>query len=103
MLNIKGENNMTKNEVKQASLRSELWSLVHEVSNLDMELAKKLDIVISDLQEVQFRQGMEEGKKIYAKESVIAHAKDQEQKAYKLMHAFDDLKKEFPNLFGGKK
>lgn len=94
---------MTKNEVKQASLRSELWSLVHEVSNLDMEIAKKLDVVISDLQEVQFRQGMEEGKKIYAKESVIAHAKDQEQKAYKLMHAFDDLKKEFPNLFGGKK
>lgn len=56
---------MTKNEVKQTSLRSELWSLVHEVSNLDMELAKKLDVVISDLQEVQFRQGMEQAKKIY--------------------------------------
>ena len=56
---------MTKNEVKQRELRSELWSLVHEVSNLDMEIAKKLDVVISDLQEVQFRQGMEQGKKIY--------------------------------------
>ena len=45
MLNFKGENNMSKNEVKQASLRSDLWSLVHEVSQLDMELAKKLDVV----------------------------------------------------------
>ena len=59
MLNIKGENNMTKNAQKQANLRSELWSLVHEVSQLDMELAKKLDVVISDLQEVQFRLGMD--------------------------------------------
>lgn len=64
MLNIKGENNMTKNAQKQANLRSELWSLVHEVSNLDMELAKKLDIVISDLQEVQFRLGMDKGVEI---------------------------------------
>lgn len=64
MLNIKGENNMSKSEVKQASLRSELWSLVHEVSNLDMELAKKLDVVISDLQEVQFRIGMDKGTEI---------------------------------------
>ena len=55
---------MSKNEVKQASLRSDLWSLVHEVSNLDMELAKKLDIVISDLQEVQFRLGMDKGVEI---------------------------------------
>ena len=55
---------MTKNEVKQASLRSELWSLVHEVSNLDMEIAKKLDVVISDLQEVQFRLGLDKGVEI---------------------------------------
>ena len=55
---------MSKSEVKQASLRSELWSLVHEVSNLDMELAKKLDVVISDLQEVQFRIGMDKGVEI---------------------------------------
>ena len=41
MLNFKGENNMSKNEVKQASLRSELWSVVHEVSKLDLDLAKK--------------------------------------------------------------
>jgi hypothetical protein len=64
MLNIKGENNMSKNEVKQASLRSELWSLVHEVSKLDLDLAKKLDVVISDLQEVQFRIGMDKGTEI---------------------------------------
>ena len=64
MLNIKGENNMTKNAQKQASLRSDLWSLVHEVSQLDMELAKKLDVVISDLQEVQFRLGMDKGVEI---------------------------------------
>ena len=64
MLNIKGENNMTKNEVKQRELRSQLWSLVHEVSNLDMEIAKKLDVVISDLQEVQFRIGMDKGVEI---------------------------------------
>tara|TARA_R100000231_G_scaffold121193_1_gene91295 strand:+ start:84 stop:341 length:258 start_codon:yes stop_codon:yes gene_type:complete len=64
MLNFKGENNMKKNEVKQASLRSDLWSLVYEVSQLDMELAKKLDVVISDLQEVQFRLGMDKGVEI---------------------------------------
>tara|TARA_A100001011_G_scaffold40584_1_gene38328 strand:- start:418 stop:675 length:258 start_codon:yes stop_codon:yes gene_type:complete len=64
MLNIKGENNMSKSEVKQRELRSELWSLVHEVSNLDMEIAKKLDVVISDLQEVQFRIGMDKGVEI---------------------------------------
>jgi len=55
---------MSKNEVKQASLRSELWSLVHEVSKLDLDLAKKLDVVISDLQEVQFRLGMDKGTEI---------------------------------------
>ena len=55
---------MKKNEVKQASLRSDLWSLVYEVSQLDMELAKKLDVVISDLQEVQFRLGMDKGVEI---------------------------------------
>jgi hypothetical protein len=42
MLNIKGENNMERvqkeldNRIKQTSLRSDLWSLVHEVSKLDM-------------------------------------------------------------------
>ena len=55
---------MTKNEVKQRELRSQLWSLVHEISNLDMEIAKKLDVVISDLQEVQFRIGMDKGVEI---------------------------------------
>ena len=55
---------MSKSEVKQRELRSELWSLVHEVSNLDMEIAKKLDVVISDLQEVQFRIGMDKGVEI---------------------------------------
>lgn len=63
MLNKKGDN-MSKNEVKQANLRSELWSLVHEVSKLDMEIARKLDIVISDLQEVQFRIGLDKGTEI---------------------------------------
>lgn len=55
---------MSKSEVKQASLRSELWSLVHEVSKLDMEIARKLDVVISDLQEVQFRIGLDKGTEI---------------------------------------
>ena len=64
MLNIKGENNMTKNEIQQRELRSQLWSLVHEVSNLDMEIARKLDVVISDLQEVQFRIGLDKGTEI---------------------------------------
>jgi len=64
MLNIKGENNMSKNEVEQANLRSELWSLVHEVSKLDMEIARKLDVVIGDLQEVQFRIGLDKGTEI---------------------------------------
>ncbi len=63
MLNKKGDN-MSKNEVKQANLRSELWSLVHEISKLDMEIARKLDIVISDLQEVQFRIGLDKGTEI---------------------------------------
>ena len=49
---------------KQASLRSELWSLVYEVSQLDEELARKLDIVCSDLQEVQFRLGLDRGVEI---------------------------------------
>ena len=69
MLNIKGEkNNMKKitkeemkNEIEQRELRSQLWSLVHEVSKLDMELARKLDIVNSDLQELQFRIGLNKG------------------------------------------
>ena len=64
MLNIKGENNMTEKEIQQRELRSQLWSLVHEVSNLDMEIARKLDVVISDLQEVQFRIGMDKGTEI---------------------------------------
>ena len=55
---------MSKNEVEQANLRSELWSLVHQVSKLDMEIARKLDVVISDLQEVQFRIGMDKGVEI---------------------------------------
>ncbi len=49
---------------KQANLRSELWSLVYEVSQLDEELARKLDIVCSDLQEVQFRLGLDRGVEI---------------------------------------
>ena len=63
MLNFKGENNMNKNDREQAKLRSELWSLVHQVSKLDMEIARKLDVVISDLQEVQFRIGLDKGQK----------------------------------------
>jgi len=55
---------MSKNEVKQANLRSEFWGLVHEVSKLDMEIARKLDVVISDLQEVQFRIGLDKGTEI---------------------------------------
>jgi hypothetical protein len=61
MLNIKGENNMSNNEIQQTELRSELWSLIHEVSKLDMDIARKLDVVISDLQEVQFRIGLDKG------------------------------------------
>tara|TARA_Y100001938_G_C8071150_1_gene423145 strand:- start:1307 stop:1567 length:261 start_codon:yes stop_codon:yes gene_type:complete len=65
MLNFKGENNMKKQvKEKQANLRSELWSLVYEVSQLDEELARKLDIVCSDLQEVQFRLGLDRGVEI---------------------------------------
>ena len=65
MLNFKGENNMKKQvKEKQANLRSGLWSLVYEVSQLDEELARKLDIVCSDLQEVQFRLGLDRGVEI---------------------------------------
>ena len=109
MLNIKGENNMTKNAQKQANLRSDLWSLVYEVSQLDEELAKKLDIVMSDLQAVQFRIGMDKGVEIGLETNVegrrlLDHMKSKEnEQAYKLAHAFDDIKKEFPNMFGGKK
>lgn len=59
---------MSKNEVEQANLRSELWSLVHEVSKSDMEIARKLDEVISDLQEVQFRIGLDKGIEIANKQ-----------------------------------
>ena len=55
---------MSKNEIQQTELRSQLWSLVHEVSKLDMEIARKLDVVISDLQEVQFRIGLDKGTEI---------------------------------------
>ena len=68
MLNIKGENNMNriskeemKNEIEQRELRSQLFSLVHEVSQFDMEIARKLDVVFSDLQELQFRIGLNKG------------------------------------------
>ena len=64
MLNIKGENNMSNNEIQQTELRSELWSLIHEVSKLDMDIARKLDVVVSDLQEVQFRIGLDKGTEI---------------------------------------
>jgi hypothetical protein len=64
MLNIKGENNMSNNEIQQTELRSELWSLIHEVSKLDMDIARKLDVVVSDLQEVQFRIGLDKGVEI---------------------------------------
>ena len=53
-----------KNEIEQRELRSQLWSVVHEVSKLDLDLAKKLDVIISDLQEVQFRIGMDKGTEI---------------------------------------
>jgi hypothetical protein len=66
MLNKKGDNmervqKELDNRIKQTSLRSDLWSLVHEVSKLDENLARKLDIVCSDLQEVQFRLGLDRG------------------------------------------
>ena len=64
MLNIKGENNMSNNEIQQTELRSELWSLIHEVSKLDMDIARKLDVIVSDLQEVQFRIGLDKGAEI---------------------------------------
>jgi len=64
MLNIKGENNMSNKEIQQTELRSELWSLIHEVSKLDMDIARKLDVVVSDLQEVQFRIGLDKGTEI---------------------------------------
>ena len=71
---------MTKNEIQQRELRSQLWSLVHEVSNLDMEIARKLDVVISDLQEVQFRIGMDKGTEIGLEvsekgRSILSHMK----------------------------
>jgi len=52
---------MSNNEIQQTELRSELWSLIHEVSKLDMDIARKLDVVVSDLQEVQFRIGLDKG------------------------------------------
>jgi len=62
MLNKKGAN-MTMKEIesKQAIARSNLWSLVHEVSKLDMDLARKLDVVNSDVQEMSYRKGLEDG------------------------------------------
>lgn len=50
-----------KNEIEQRELRSQLFSLVHEVSQFDMDIARKLDIVFSDLQELQFRIGLNKG------------------------------------------
>jgi len=55
---------MSNNEIQQTELRSELWSLIHEVSKLDMDIARKLDVVVSDLQEVQFRIGLDKGTEI---------------------------------------
>lgn len=58
---------MNEQERKQASIRSDLWNLVHEVSNMGEEgmlLAQKLDVAISDIQEVQFRIGMDKGTEI---------------------------------------
>lgn len=55
---------MSNNEIQQTELRSELWSLIHEVSKLDMDIARKLDVVVSDLQEVQFRIGLDKGVEI---------------------------------------
>lgn len=58
---------MKKEEIQKqiAKERSELWSIVYEVSKVDMKLARKLDIVISDLQESVFRHGMEVGEKMW--------------------------------------
>ena len=55
---------MSNKEIQQTELRSELWSLIHEVSKLDMDIARKLDVVVSDLQEVQFRIGLDKGTEI---------------------------------------
>lgn len=62
---------MRKEEIQKqiAKERSELWSIVHEVSKLDMKLARKLDIVISDLQDSVFKHGMEVGEEITKKSS----------------------------------
>lgn len=58
---------MRKEEIQKqiAKERSELWSIVYEVSKVDMKLARKLDIVISDLQESVFRHGMEVGEEMW--------------------------------------
>lgn len=63
--------NMRKEEIQKqiAKERSELWGIVHEVSKLDMKLARKLDIVISDLQDSVFKHGMEVGEEITRKTS----------------------------------
>lgn len=62
---------MKKEEIQKqiAKERSELWGIVHEVSKLDMKLARKLDIVISDLQDSVFKHGMEVGEEITRKTS----------------------------------
>lgn len=62
---------MKKEEIQKqiAKERSELWNIVHEVSKLDMKLARKLDIVISDLQDSVFKHGMEVGEEIIKKSS----------------------------------
>lgn len=59
---------MSNNEIQQTELRSELWSLIHQVSKLDMDIARKLDVVVSDLQEVQFRIGLDKGIEIANKQ-----------------------------------
>ena len=46
-------------KMKIAQKRSELWSTVHEISKEQPNLARKLDELFSDLQELNFRNGME--------------------------------------------
>ena len=51
-------------EMQTSQKRSELWSIVHEVSKEQPNLARKLDEIFSDLQELNFRKGMEVGEEI---------------------------------------
>jgi hypothetical protein len=62
MLNKKGDNMSKKeinNEVQIAN--SNVWSVVHEISKENTDLAMKLDHLIADVRESAYRSGQYDG------------------------------------------